>query len=131
MSDNGNLRVPTSEEARINGAKGGKASGEARRRKRSMREACEIILAMSLESEEAAKLMDVEDIKSFAEANGKNITVQDAMILKQAQMALMGSHRSFELIRDTAGEKPKERIETNNDTLERLDEVLKEIGGVI
>ena len=112
-------------------SQGGQKSGEARRRKRSMREACELILAMSIESQEAAKLMDIEDIQSFAEANGKNITVQDAMILKQAQLALMGSHRSFELIRDTAGEKPKERVETNSDTLEKLDEVLKNIGGVV
>lgn len=110
---------------------GGKASGEARRRKRDMRETCEIILAMTLQDKEAAELMDIEDIQSLAEANGKNITVQDAMILKQVQMALMGSQRSFEIIRDTVGEKPKERIETNNDTLMRLDEVLANIGGVI
>lgn len=112
-------------------SKGGKNSAEARRRKRDMRETCEIILAMTLEDPEMAKAMDIEDIKSLAEANGKNLTIQDAMIMKQAQLALMGSHRSFELIRDTVGEKPKERIETNSDTLEKLDEVLKEIGGVV
>lgn len=112
-------------------SKGGKNSAEARRRKRDMRETCEIILAMTLEDPEMAKAMDIEDIKSLAEANGKNLTLQDAMIMKQAQLALMGSHRSFELIRDTVGEKPKERIETNSDTLEKLDEVLKEIGGVV
>lgn len=109
----------------------GRKSGEARRRKRDMRETCEIILAMTLQDKEAAELMDIEDIQSLAEANGKNITIQDAMVLKQAQLALMGSPRSFELIRDTVGEKPKERIETNSETMEKLDEVLSNIGGVI
>ena len=112
-------------------SKGGKNSAEARRRKRDMRETCEIILAMTLKDPEMAKAMDVEDIHSLAEANGKNLTIQDAMIMKQAKLALMGSHRSFELIRDTVGEKPKERIETNSDTLEKLDEVLANIGGVV
>lgn len=132
MANTDNLIPVRSEsEAREKGHKGGIASGEARRRKRDMRETCEIILAMTLEDPEMAKAMDVEDIHSLAEANGKNLTIQDAMIMKQAQLALMGSHRSFELIRDTVGEKPKERIETNSDTLEKLDEVLANIGGVV
>ena len=37
VPDNGNLKVPTSEEAREYGRKGGKASGEARRKKATLR----------------------------------------------------------------------------------------------
>lgn len=39
-----NLKVPTSEEARINGSKGGKASGEARKRKKTMMELLDTML---------------------------------------------------------------------------------------
>jgi len=132
MADNGNLRpFKNEEEAREAGKKGGKKSGEVRRRKRAMRETLEIILSMALSSDEARELTDIEDIKAFAEANGKNITVQDAMLLKQVQLALAGSPRSFEIVRDTVGEKPKERIETNQEALDKLDEVLKNIGGVV
>lgn len=112
-------------------SKGGKKSGEARKRKRSMRDAMEIMLAMSLKPEDAEELTDIEDIRSFAESIGKNITIQDAMVFKQIQLALAGSQKSFEIIRDTVGEKPKERIETNKEALDKLDEVLKNIGGVV
>ncbi|MCR5034403.1 MAG: KGG domain-containing protein [Clostridia bacterium] len=119
------------EERRELGSKGGKNSGEVRRRKRSMRETCDIVLAMPIKSLEEAELIDIADMKSFVEAKGKNVTVQDVMILRQVQLALAGSHRSFEFIRDTVGEKPKERIETSTETLDRLDEVLANIGGVV
>ena len=121
----------TKEEQREIARKGGIKSGEVRRRKRAMRETLELILSMALSNQEAMELTDIEDIQSFADANGKNITVQDAMILKQVQLALAGSSRSFEIVRDTVGEKPKERIETNKEALDKLDEVLKEIGGVV
>ena len=41
-----NLKVPTSEEARRNGAKGGKASGEARRNKKTMMELLDAMLTV-------------------------------------------------------------------------------------
>ena len=40
-----NLKVPTSEQAREYGRKGGKASGEARRRKKELKELLEIALS--------------------------------------------------------------------------------------
>lgn len=121
----------TTDEARKRGRAGGLKSGEARRRKKAMREVCEIVLAMPLKSLADAKAIDLADICSLAETKGMNITVQDAIVLKQIQLALMGSHKSFELIRDTVGEKPKERVETSTETLDKLDDILANIGGVI
>ena len=46
MANIENLKVPTSEEARENGRKGGIASGKARREKKSMRETLEMLLEM-------------------------------------------------------------------------------------
>ena len=50
-----NLKVPTSEEARRNGAKGGKASGEARRRRKTMKDLFEQILMAENEDPASAK----------------------------------------------------------------------------
>lgn len=47
MAGKQNLKVPTSEEARLYGSKGGKASVESRRRKKSIREIMQMLLAMA------------------------------------------------------------------------------------
>ena len=121
----------TDEQRRERGRKGAQKANEVRRQRKQMRESVNVILAMPLRSVKEIELVDVAEIKSLAEAKGLNITVQDAIILKQVQLALAGSTKAFELLRDTAGEKPKEQIETQNATLDRLDEILENIGGVI
>lgn len=97
----------TAKEQREIAKKGGKASVKARREKKAMRENLETILAMTLKS---GKLAKVESIKSFAELNGKNITVQDAILIKQTQKAMMGDTRAAEFIRDLSGNKPENTL---------------------
>ena len=93
MANEQNLRVPTSSEARKNGKKGGIASGEARRAKKSLREAMKI-------------LMDAE----LTGKDGKTMTGTEAMAAKAFQAALKGDWKAWELVRDTAGQKPVERV---------------------
>lgn len=50
MANIENLKVPTSEEARKYGRKGGIASGKARREKKTMRETLEMLLEMETKS---------------------------------------------------------------------------------
>ena len=97
----------TAKEQREIAKKGGKASVKARREKKAMRENLETILAMTLKS---GKLAKVENIKSFAELNGKNITVQDAILIKQTQKAMMGDTRAAEFVRDLSGNKPENTL---------------------
>ena len=98
----------TSEELRERARKGGVASGKARREKKAMRETLELLLSMALKDGSVA---NIEKIKSIASLNGKNITVQDAIMLKQIQKAMKGDTRAAEYIRDTSGNKPKESVE--------------------
>ena len=91
-------------------SKGGKASGEARRRKKEMRERLEILLSMPLTSGKGA---DIESIKSFGALKGKNITVEDAVLIAITQKALKGDIQAGTFLRDTCGEKPKEKQEIN------------------
>ena len=102
----------TPEQRRENGRKGGIASGEAKRKKKAMRERLEIILSMPLKSGKSA---DIEAIKNFAALKGKNITVQDAMMIAQIQKALKGDTNAAAFVRDTAGENPSTRIEADVD----------------
>ncbi|MEF2833557.1 MAG: hypothetical protein U0N94_03955 [Clostridia bacterium] len=86
MATTENLKPPTStSEARKRGKKGGIKSGKVRKEKKAMKETAEMILGLTLKD---GTVTDLEDIQSMAAANGKNITVQDAIILKQAQKAL-------------------------------------------
>ena len=93
MANEQNLRVPTSSEARRNGKKGGIASGEARRAKKSLREAMQILMDADLTGKD-----------------GKTMTGTEAMAAKAFQAALKGEWKAGELVRDSAGQKPVERV---------------------
>ena len=94
------------------GKKAGVASGIAKRRKKLMRESLEILCQLPAKGGRAT---DVESIKNFAELKGKNITVEQAMLIAQIKKALGGDTRAIEFIRDTMGQKPVEekKVETN------------------
>lgn len=93
MANEQNLKVPTSSEARRNGKKGGIASGIARREKKTLREAMQILMNADLTGKD-----------------GKTMTGTEAMAAKAFQAALKGDWKAWELVRDTAGQKPVERV---------------------
>ena len=100
------------EERREMGRRGGIASGEAKRAKKAMKERLEIILEMPLKS---GKGVDIETIQNFAKLKGKNITVQDAMMIAQIQKALKGDTNAAVFVRDTAGQNPTQKVEAEVD----------------
>ena len=88
--------------------KGGIASGIARREKKAMKETLITLLSMPLKS---SKSIDIEEVKSIASLKGKNITVQEAIMLAQINKAIKGDTRAAEFIRDSSGNKPKDGLE--------------------
>ncbi len=76
-------------------AKGGKASGEARRKKTSMQRTWNIIKSMPLKSRDQD---DIAEIRSIADMQGANITVEEAMILAMTKKAASGDVRAFEAL---------------------------------
>ena len=70
------------------------ASTEAKRRKKTFREAMEAILE-----------------KEVLDKNGNKIDLLTAISAKQIEKAGKGDTKAFEVIRDTIGEKPVERVE--------------------
>ena len=102
----------TTKELQEAGRKGGIKSGETKRNKKAMKETLELLLSMPLKNR---KLIEPEQIKSFADLNGKNIDIQTATLIAQIQKALKGSVASAEFLRDTAGQRPEDIINLNTD----------------
>lgn len=111
MANEQNL-IPNSKrspsELREQTRKAGIASGKARREKKAMKETLEVLLSMSLES---GKSVDIEGVKNIAALKGRNISVQEAIMLKQIEKAIEGDTKAAEYIRDTSGQKLKEALE--------------------
>lgn len=116
----------TAEERRINSSKGGKASARVRAERKRTKEILEIFLSMPLKKRKSA---NIEEIKAFEELKGKNLTVNEAIQLKQIQRALNGDLNSASYIRDTVGDKQTENVsvEVNNPVAELTTEELREL----
>lgn len=93
MANEQNLRPGEYQLSQDEAKKGGIASGEARRRKRDLRRAMEALLE-----------------KEFTDKSGKTISGAEAIAIKQMEKALKGDPRAFEIVRDTAGQKPVEKV---------------------
>lgn len=83
----------TESEQRKIASKGGKASGEARRRKKLLRECLEELLE-----------------KEMKDKSGNTVSGAEALAVKLFKKAMDGDVKAFEVLRDTSGQKPVEKI---------------------
>ena len=93
-------------------SKGGKASGESRRRRKAFSEAFDMLLQ-----------------KEFTAQNGDVLTGVEAIAAKTFQAAMNGDLKAMQIIRDTVGEMPIQRVETveiSPETYERVARALEE-----
>lgn len=97
MANEQNLRPCEYKLSQEEAKKGGIKSGETRRRKRDLRLAMEALLE-----------------KTYSTSEGTELSGAEAIALKQMEKALKGDARAFELVRDTAGQKPVEVVEQVN-----------------
>ena len=86
--------VRSKDEAKERGKKGGIASGEARRKKKTIRETLEMMLAGQMPD---------------------GTTRRDAIVVALMEKALSGDVRAFETIRDSIGEKPTEKMNVSTE----------------
>ena len=73
--------------------KGGQKSGETRRNKKLLRECLEMLLE-----------------KEITDKSGNTMTGAEAMAARVFKQALKGDLKAFEIVRDTAGQKPVEKV---------------------
>ena len=95
------------------GRKGAEKANETKRKRKEMRETLDILLNMPLKK---GKVYSAEEIKSFADLNGKNITIDQALMVKLIQKALKGDLNAIGMVRDTVGEKPTDKMEIKDTT---------------
>lgn len=110
-------------EAAQNGAKGGKASGVSRRRKRSLKEAADLFLSLPVNDVPTYNKMVIAGI------DPEDIDYQMAVVVGMTTRAISGDAKAAKVLIEMLGGSKDEEAQQN--TLEKLDEVLGEIGGVI
>lgn len=84
---------------------GGKASGVSKRKKKTMRAIYESLAGQKVNGETVQKLQGtLQKVK-------KDLTVEESIVLAQVLMAQAGDTRAAEFLRDTAGEKPVDKVQ--------------------
>ena len=103
------------------GRKGAEVTKRKVRERKAMKETLEILLNMPMKK---GKVYTAEEIKSFADLKGKNITIDQAMSVCLIQKALKGDLSAIAMVRDTIGEKPVENVKVDaNVTKNPFDEL--------
>lgn len=141
MANNENL-IPfnkrSEREARELGAKGGKASGEARRRKARMRDTMNRLLTMKV---------NVEGLTDILIADGGESTYEEIISMAMIEQAAKGNVKAYNAIKATIGQTDKSEEDIKNqqadtelkqarkqavtgenetdEALQKLDEILK------
>ena len=109
MND-GNLKRPSSDEARELGRRGGIASGAARRRRKALREAADIFLALPLPDKDEVKRLRKLGL------DRDDIDVQMGIVARLAQMAMLGDTKAAKLLFDIVGPEPETNyLDATND----------------
>lgn len=130
----------TTDELRIITSKGGKASGEARRRKADFRKTLNMLLTAEIDSEEW---------KPVLEALGVECTLESALLMAQIKEALAGDTKAAAFVAKYSGQSSesdenrqnreadtelkkarKQAVTGENETeeaLDKLDQILKEV----
>lgn len=111
MSNESNLKPLTTDKAREIGSKGGKASVEARRKKKDLREALEMLLE-----------------KDFKDKNGNVLSGTEVITAKLFEKASKGNVKAFETIRATVGQDPVQKVmvaEVDNDIINEVESMVK------
>ncbi len=111
MANKQNLRPIklTHEEATDFGRKGGKASGKARRKKKTFQTVMKYLLDMKMPDEFQKKVKE-----HFPELAEEILDFRDGMSLRQIHKAVEhGDLASFVAVRDTAGEMPIKKVDMN------------------
>ena len=94
------------EEAKRRGSMGGKASGEARKKKKAIKDTINLMLEMPVFNEKMKKQM--QDLGFVDE----ELTNQTALVLALYKRALSGDVMAFNTLADRSGEIVKQKVET-------------------
>ena len=106
MANEQNLRPSEYKLSQEEAKKGGINSGKARRQKKLLRECLEILLE-----------------KEMTDKKGETMTGAEALSAKLFKEAMKGNVKAFEVLRDTAGQKPVEKVVVSEIDTDVIDEI--------
>ena len=98
MANDQNLRRLTPSEAREDGRRGGKASGESRRRKADFRKTLNTLLTLDIDDDEWAP---------FLQSMGLDCTLETALNMAMIKEGLAGNVKAYEAVAKYAGQSPQ------------------------
>ena len=110
-----NPKDRTSEELREMTRKGGIASGEARRRKKTMREALEMLMFHTELNEQTKQMLKSEGVKDADDFNHQMVITRSLIAKAEA-----GDVQAYNAICSMIGEKPAEKVEVGGDLFSRV-----------
>ena len=117
-----NLIVPSSEEARKNGRKGGIASGKARREKKDRKQIASELLDLTVSG------AGIDKIKKFFNLKGKELTAYDTMFLSCMMKAMQkGDANALEKLLKIAGEQFTELLDVSVGKSEKLADIMEQL----
>lgn len=94
----------SAEEVREIAARGGRKSGETRRKRKTAKEIARTILQTDLSAEQIEEVLD-----GAKDLIGDDASAYAVMIAKMVQEGLRGNVQAFTAVRDTAGDKPTDK----------------------
>lgn len=103
--------IQSTEEARERGRNGGYKSGKVRRDKRKLKNVLEVLLSMEATDDMKNKVLSI-----MPEMELDDITFKDLAAISLIGQAVKGNTKAFEVMRDTLGEKPKDKVEVTDKT---------------
>ena len=109
------FRERSAEEVREIQARGGRNSGEARRKKKQLKEILNILLERD----------------AGRDNEGNKITSAELMAINAVKAAMNGDWKAWELVRDTAGQKPVEKVmiaEVDQAVIDEVEQAVLESG---
>lgn len=109
----------TPEQRRENGRKGGKASAAKRAKRKLMKDIAQTVLDMPCESGDLDEIGEIV-FESFPDAN---LTVGEMAVLAVAKRAKKGDVAALQFLRDTAGEKPADKVEVSSDIAKASEDI--------
>ena len=118
----------TVEERRELASKAGKASVEARRKKKTMREALEMMLFKTELSEQTKQMLMAEGVKDADDFNHQMVITR-SLIAK----AESGDVQAYHAICSMIGEKPAEKVEVGGDLFSNIrvvDDTIEDTGAI-
>ena len=105
----------SAEEARESGRKGGVASGESRRKAKTLAEAMKRVAFLDLTEEER-----IEELKRMG-VSDDDMTIAVASAMAVVKKAMSGDVSAFNAIRDIIGEKPTDRTQADMDVRMKIE----------